>query len=194
MLESLKHIDTDLFLYLNSKHTAFFDVLMFWISNEFVWIPFYIFLLFLVYKKYSKQTILVVVLVAALITLSDQLSVHLFKNVFFRYRPCHNLNIQSIVHLVNNHCGGQYGFISSHAANTFALASYLSIIMKGTYKNFAWLIILWAAIVSYSRIYLGVHYPADVICGAAFGSILGIFIGKLFFTAQAKFYNNQFTK
>ncbi len=161
---------------------------MYWISNEFIWIPFYAFLLFLVYKKYSKQTILVAILAVVLITISDQLCTHLFKNIFLRYRPCHNLDLKNTVHLVKEHCGGLYGFVSSHASNTFALAVFLTIILKGHYKHFAWLILLWAAIVSYSRIYLGVHYPADIICGAIFGSILGYVLGKLFFILQKSIY------
>lgn len=188
MLETLKSLDTDLFLFLNGMHNDLLDVVMSWISNEFVWTPFYAFLLFLVYKKYSKQTLLVILLAPVLITLSDQLSVHLFKNVFLRYRPCHNLNLQNLVHIVNGHCGGQYGFVSSHASNTFALAVFLIIVLNKTYKHFGWLILLWAAIVSYSRIYLGVHYPADVFCGAVFGALLGFLLGKLFFILQKRFY------
>ena len=99
------------------------------------------------------------------IVLSDQISVHAFKEVFLRYRPCHNLVLQSQVHL-NGGCGGTYGFISSHAANTFALAMFLSLLFNGKIKYFTLFILVWASFVSYSRIYNGVHYPADIACGA----------------------------
>lgn len=191
MIDTLKCIDKHLFLLLNSLHTTPLDTIMYWISNEFIWTPFYIFLLYLIYKKLGKQTLTAAVLIVLMITLSDQLSVHLFKNVFLRYRPCHNINIQNMVHLVNGYCGGLYGFISSHAANTFALSVFLIVVLKGYYTHFSWLILVWAAIVSYSRIYLGVHYPADVFCGALFGTLLGYLIGKLFFIIQKQQSTNH---
>lgn len=112
--------------------------------------------------------------VVALIFLSDKVSVYLFKDVFLRYRPCHNLDISHLVHLVDG-CGGKYGFVSSHAANTFALATYLGVVLKKHFPKMLLWMLIWAAVVSYSRIYLGVHYPADIVVGA----ILGVGIGLL---------------
>lgn len=148
---------------------------MFWASEEYTWIPLYIFIFYLIVKKQSRQAVVVLISAIVLITLSDQLSVHAFKNVFMRYRPCHNLTIQNIVHTYKG-CGGKFGFVSSHAANTFALATFLSIILKGYYKFFAPAIFAWAFFVSYSRIYLGTHYPADIIGGAVLGIALGYMV------------------
>ena len=171
MIETLESLDIALFLFLNGLYHLSIDPLMLWISDKYVWIPFYIFLLALVVRKHELKSLLIVVpALIILITLSDQISVHVFKNGFERLRPCYNEDVQGIVHLVGN-CGGQFGFISSHATNSFALAAFLTLVMKT--RSFTYMIIAWAAIVSYSRIYLGVHYPADIIGGMVIGSVIG---------------------
>jgi len=180
LIEQLISLDKSLFLYLNGMHNDFFDFVMYWISDKYIWIPFYIFLIYLVIKKYKLRTIDVMVAVAVLITISDMTSVYCFKEVFHRLRPCQNDEIKPFVHLVNGYCGGMYGFISSHAANTFALCFFLIKIFGGEIKYLTFGMIIWACVVSYTRIYLGVHYPFDVFCGALFGIIVGILIGKLF--------------
>jgi undecaprenyl-diphosphatase len=125
--------------------------------------------------------------IALVVTLADQISVHAFKEVFQRLRPCHNPELQDIVHLVNNKCGGQYGFVSSHAANTFAVAFFLKKLFAQ--KQFSIFIIFWAAIVSYSRIYLGVHFPLDVIGGAVLGTLIGIMVFYLYRYTSKKLSN-----
>ncbi len=176
MIEILEHTDQSLFLFFNSHHSPFWDNLMWLISAKYTWIPLYLLLVFIVVKKEKRKAWLVVLLVALTITLSDQISVWI-KNTVARYRPCHNLLLQNMVHLVKNHCGGQYGFVSSHSANSFALAAFFYF----SYRRKIWLwLFVWAAIVAYSRIYLGVHYPADILAGG----LLGIIIGYL--TARVK--------
>ena len=185
LIDFLKNIDTHLFLFLNGSHNYFFDVVMYWVANKSVWIPFYLLLILIVSKKFKNKTLLILGAVMVLITLTDQTSVHLFKNIFQRYRPCHNLQLQGLVHVVGN-CGGMYGFISSHAANSFALATFLSLLFKST--PFTWFIFLWATLVSYSRIYTGVHYPADVAVGEMVGVFLAWIVFRLYYYIDNRLY------
>lgn len=178
IINTIKEIDTELFLYLNGLHSQTMDTVMYWVSHKLFWIPLYAYFLFLAYKVVGKKVWLVMLASALLILLSDQLSVQAFKNVFLRYRPCHNLLIEAKVHLINGHCGGQYGFVSSHATNTFALAMYLFLLLKTHYRLFGVFIFSWASLVAYSRIYCGVHYPADVACGALLGMTIGLLVYK----------------
>ena len=178
-IESIKDLDTKLFLFLNGKHNAFFDYIMYWASDKYAWIPLYLFFGFLVYRHVGKRIWLVMLATLLLILLSDQLSNHLFKNNFLRFRPCHNILLEPQVHL-NGDCGGTYGFVSSHAANTFALAMFLFLFFRKRIKYFGVYVFFWAAFVSYSRIYNGVHYPADVAVGGLVGMIIGWVVYKWF--------------
>lgn len=187
IIENIKQLDTELFLYLNSKHSAFFDVVMYWASHKLFWIPLYAFFLYLAYRYYGKKVWFVALAAGIAIVLSDQISTQLFKHVFMRYRPCHNLLIQSQIHL-NGNCGGTYGFVSSHAANTFALATLLFLLFKSKMKFFGVFIFSWAVFVSYSRIYNGVHYPADVTVGGLLGIAIGIVAFKLYAVTEKKLF------
>lgn len=186
ILSWLAETDSKFFLLLNGMHNHFFDYVMLWASNRWIWIPFYALVLFRIYKLFGKKTIMVVVLTALLITASDQLSTNAIKNVVKRPRPCHEVSLQGKIHLVNNYCGGQFGFVSSHAANCFALLSFLFLLMRSQDKLLLRLLAAWAILVSYSRIYLGAHYPGDVICGAVLGIILGILFSIIYFKIEKK--------
>lgn len=168
-MEFVEQLDRALFIALNGFHSELFDQIMWHISGKWQWIPLYLFLIYLIIKKFKKKSWIIIVSVAVLIFLNDQLSVHLFKENFERYRPCHNLEIQDQVHLVNGKCGGKYGFLSNHASNTFALATFIGLLLG---RRATILLFIWASVVAYSRIYLGVHYPLDVIVGAIFGILL----------------------
>ena len=170
VLEKLVELDKELFLKINSLNSPFLDGVMYQISGNLIWLPLYLFLVYFLVKNYRNWPLLLVGTAVA-VGLADYISVHAFKEVFMRLRPCHNPEIQDMVHLVKNHCGGKYGFVSSHAANTFALATYLSLIFRKKYMTV--ILFVYAAVVAYSRVYLGVHYPGDVTGGALLGMLLG---------------------
>lgn len=186
MLELLEQFDRELFLFLNGLNSPVLDIIMVWFSDKLFWIPFYFLLLLLiVWKNGWKSLLIIIPIVALVITLSDQISVHLFKEVFKRYRPCHNEQIKNLVHLSNG-CGGIYGFVSSHAANTFALAVFIGFILKDRIKYIFPFMLSWAFLISYSRIYTGVHYPLDILAGAILGILIGSFGFYLSFLVSKK--------
>ena len=166
----LEHLDQQLFLFLNSLNSPFWDRVMFIISTVIVWVPLYLAILIFLGFRFKRKFLVILVFVIIAVTLTDQIAL-LIKNAVDRLRPCHEPALSGLVHLVNDRCGGMYGFVSSHAANSFNVALFsLNFIKK---RWFTISIIIWAFVVGYSRIYLGVHYPGDVLCG----SLLGAFVG-----------------
>ncbi len=176
MIEFLENIDRQLFLAINGLNSNAADFLFYWVSQKFTWIPFYIVLLFLGIRSLKNKWWLLILFVPLLVTVTDQASVHLFKNVFLRYRPCHNTELKELVHLVNGYCGGRYGFVSSHAANSFGIAAFMWLIIRQKYHYWFWILfVAYAGLIGYSRIYLGAHYPSDVAAGAVLGIVSGTF-------------------
>jgi undecaprenyl-diphosphatase len=153
---------------------------MYWISETYIWIPFYSILIALIVKKYKKQSIVIILCLVLLVVLTDQISSHLIKNVVKRLRPSHEPNLTNLLHFVNNYHGGTYGFVSSLAANAFGFATFITLLFRKKFKYIAWIMFAWAAVVSYSRIYLGVHYAGDVIAAAILGCFLGWVVIKLY--------------
>jgi undecaprenyl-diphosphatase len=173
MIEVLNEIDQRWLLWLNGHHSDFLDHLMYHLSGKFEWIPLYAVILWVIVRKYQWKSILIVVAVIIMITLSDQVA-NLLKAEVKRFRPCKDPEIGHLVHLVNNYCRSSYGFVSGHAANSFALAAFVSLLLQKRWVTAG--MVTWAVVVSYSRIYLGVHYPGDVIGGALLGAIMAVLV------------------
>lgn len=185
-MESIIAFDRQMFLIINGMHNQVLDFVMFWLSDKYIWIPFYALLLFLLIKNNKRQWWLVVLSLILLVTLTDQISVKLFKDVFLRLRPCHEPLLEGMVRTLNGHCGGSYGFVSSHAANTFGLAVFVGTVLRSKYRFLLPFLLIWAALISYSRVYLGVHYPGDVIAGGIVGALTGYLLYLLFLFLKAR--------
>jgi len=187
MLETLLNKDIELLIYLNNLGTVQWDGFWLFVTNKYSSIPLYLLLLYLGYKQYGIKKILITVLfIALLITFSDQTS-NFFKYGFKRLRPCHNENISNLIRIVGNRCGGLYSFFSGHAINSMAIAIFFGFLLKNKYTYLFPLLIFWALLVAYSRIYVGVHFPLDVFIGMFFGLLYGIIFYKLFNLFLKKF-------
>jgi len=176
MIERLNRLDTELFLWLNGRHNAFFDPIMYWASHKLFWIPFYGFLLYIIIREYKKRSVYILAAIALLITLCDQTASGLLKQLVKRPRPSHEAALDGLIHLSKAGPGGQYGFVSSHAANAFGLAVFLMLLFPKRYNALKFILGLWALLVAYSRIYVGVHYPGDVVVAALIGSAIAWFV------------------
>jgi undecaprenyl-diphosphatase len=179
-METLSTIDSDLFLFLNGLHADWMDGVMVLITQMWVWLPLYLLLIYWTVKQYGKRCWWIFLAVALVVLCSDQLSAHVCKPLFQRLRPCYNTDLQGLIHLPKGMAGGQYGFVSSHAANTFAIAAFLTAALRKKYKWMGIALYLWAFISSYSRIYIGYHYPGDILCGAVLGILVGLTLWKVF--------------
>ncbi|WP_075352100.1 phosphatase PAP2 family protein [Algoriphagus marinus] len=172
MIQQLKNWDEELFIWLNSFHADWLDPIVFQLTQTITWIPFYAILIYLIYRADHKGIWWVLGGAALTILISDQVTSGFMKPFFERLRPCHDERWEGIMHNYGR-CGGLFGFVSSHAANTFGIATFLNLKLKGKIPFLKWLY-LWAFIISYTRIYLGVHYPFDILLGAVIGIIAGL--------------------
>jgi undecaprenyl-diphosphatase len=187
--------DKNLFLTLNGQHSSFFDIFMWMFSTKDIWIPAFICLIYVILKDKKRETLFIVIGIILTIIISDQISSSIIKPLVERLRPSHEPLLNGLVHIVNGYKAGEFGFVSSHAANSFAFALFTSLVFR--YKPYTFVIFIWALVNSYSRIYLGLHYPLDIICGGVVGIISALMVYYLYFYLRnifTGFIYNSFSK
>ena len=183
-LQNILEFDKELFLYLNSFYNDFMDTIMLMVTRKETWVPFYLTIVFFFVKNYRSKALMILLFMGLTVVASDQISV-LLKVTLQRLRPTHEPALEGMVHMAFQK-GGLYSFVSSHASNMFAVFVFTSRIFKN--RSYFVLMLFWALVVSYSRIYVGVHYPLDVVGGA----LLGWFLGVLMFKVLMFFENHFF--
>ena len=184
MIEKILDLDSYLFLYLNNLGSQYYDNFWIFLSRTEANVMFYLVVLIAyIYsinnKKRTKILFHLIIAIAILITISDQTS-NLFKDSFQRLRPCYNELISDSLRLVKESCGGRYGFFSAHASNSFSLAIFFGLLLRSSNRLLILLFAIYAFLISYSRIYLGVHYPIDILAGTIFGTINAIVLYKIY--------------
>lgn len=172
ILHSLEEVDRALLLAINRAHSPALDAVMVFASNRNVWFPAYVLLIAGLIYLFRRRALLLLPLLIGAVALADRITSGFFKPFFARPRPCHAPGLARLLHLPDG-CGGQFGFLSSHAANSIALAVFLALLLPaGRFRAAKWVVFGWAGLLSFSRIYLGAHYPSDVLGGAAVGALL----------------------
>ena len=169
--------DKQAMIFLNNLGSSTFDPFWILVSEKWFWIPLYVIFLYFLYKNFNKKSLFYILLFVALgITASDQIA-NIFKFGFERLRPCHDPSLEGLLREVK--CGGKFGFYSAHSSNSFFVATYLTMLLGKKIKQLPYFLSVWAAIVAYSRVYLGMHFPGDIIVGAIMGILLALFFGTL---------------
>lgn len=167
MTFNIGYIDRQLFLALNSHYNAYFDEVMWLVSSRLSWVLIALVFLYVLRDKGWRQALLAIFAVVLTVLIADQVSASVIKGLVGRPRPTHEPLLAGMVHTVNGYIGGSFGFVSSHATNSFGVALIAGLIMRS--RPVFWTMMGWAALQSYSRIYLGVHYPGDALGGVALG-------------------------
>ncbi|WP_342317161.1 phosphatase PAP2 family protein [Lysobacter sp. FW306-1B-D06B] len=171
-------LDEQLFVFLNSLGSERWDGLWLFVTDKLSWIPLYVALMYLMYRHYGlKNTLICMALIVVMIAVTDQLA-NLFKHGFERPRPCREAHLREIIRYIAPRCG-RYGFFSAHAASSMALAVFLGLLFRRNYRCLVFLLLSWASIVGFSRIYVGVHYPLDTLAGMVIGALVGFLAYKI---------------
>lgn len=188
MIEKILNLDQQLFVFLNGLGSETFDGFWLLITKQISWIPFFLLIAYLVFKHLGwKHAVLILVTVALLVTLTDQ-STNLVKEHFHRLRPGNNPKLAHVMRIVQQR--NSYSFFSGHAANSMAVSIFLFIVLK-RYIKYMGFLFLWPLIFAYSRIYLGLHYPLDIMCGYLWGSMMGLLVFQLYRFARNKFFPKE---
>ncbi|KKX51846.1 MULTISPECIES: phosphatase PAP2 family protein [Sphingobacterium] len=194
MIDQIVHIDQEIFLAINQGlSNPVFDWLLPILRNPYTWAPLYLFLVIFFIKTYGKTGILIVVMTLATFGASDAVSSHLIKKSVKRVRPCNDIVFKEEVN-IRVRCGSGFSFTSSHATNHFALAFFWIALFRRKWKHAMWLCITWATLISVSQIYVGVHYPFDILCGAILGILIGMATGYIFKKLKPEFFNPVIAK
>lgn len=184
-MEKIIEFDKELLLYLNSFHHPSLDPVVLFLTHTFTWLPLYVLLLYLIIKNFKEDWWIFLLGIALTILLTDRITSGFMKPFFERLRPSQEPSLAGLVHLVDGYKGGKFGFASSHAANTFGTATFFFIVFKAARRYYAWLF-LWAALLTYTRIYLGVHYPGDILVGGIIGVLAAIVSARFSFWLKGK--------
>ena len=188
MIDQLIELDRSLLLYLNNLGTPSWDGFWLVVTNKRTFIPLYLVLIYLIAKRFTVKEIVVLVLtIAGMILFTDQIT-NLFKFTFERLRPCAQEGV--LEYIRQGECWG-YGFFSGHSSNSMAAAIFTGLMLRPVYKNFIYFMIVWSIVVAYSRIYLGLHYPLDILCGLTFGAVAGYLFYKVFKRLRTLFVKVQ---
>ncbi len=186
MIDKLIQYDAELLIFLNNLGTPAWDSFWLAVTDRFTFSPLYLLLLILIYRKMGlKVMFLSVIMIVLMITFTDQ-ATNIFKSAFERLRPCRTEGVMEHIRFIAERCG-KYGFFSGHSSNSMAAAVFGGLLLRPYFKNLIFILLLWSAFVAYSRIYVGVHYPLDIICGLAFGAVNGFGFYKLFGFIRTKY-------
>jgi membrane-associated phospholipid phosphatase len=181
MLKELERIDRALFTKLNGEWTnPFFDFLMPWLRHSSTWTPLYLFLFFFMLYNFKQKSWWWIIFFLCTVALTDMTGTQVFKHNFERLRPCKDPEMVNHLRLLLKHCSGSSSFTSNHAANHFGMATFFFMTFRKLLPKIAWIGFIWAAAISYAQVYVGVHYPADVLCGALLGVLMGVFTSSLY--------------